>query len=364
MSEITTKDVVAGLKKGATWGTEGDITSGGINLFASAITMGGGFADIVRSDFGGGGKRTNNARGAADFTVSITCDLTYGQAWLALLAGLMGTESSPVEQTGSQADYLGYYDMADSNNGIFWTLCYNIETDRVVSFPSLKPISCVINLNNNQKDSVTFQCIADTIIESSQNTVAEVTALTDYEYELATATTSANQYFRLDSYSASVALTNADDKAIISASISLSRPTPPRPRGLRAALTPYTLEPLQVGDLEGVLTLTHSTLDNASGSIDMFGQWTTPTFLMAEYFRDGSLIGSTVKRSLKFQMPYLKVKGAVPGGHDVANSASYFTPSISYDMLKAPAAPSGMSGVTDLLRVTSIGPTRSTKWTA
>lgn len=363
MSEITTKDVVAGLKKGATWGTEGDITSSGINLFASAITIGGGFADIVRSDFGGGGKRTNNARGAADFTVSITCDLAYGQGWLALFAGLMGTESSPAEQTGSQADYLTTFDPADSNSGIFWTLCYNIESDRVIAFPSLKPISCVINLNNNQKDSVTFQCIADSIIESSQNTVAEVTALTDYEYELATATTSANQYFRLDTY-ANAPLTSGDDKAIISASISLSRPTPPRPRGLRAALTPYTLEPLQVGDLEGVLTVTHSTLDNASTSIDMLSQWLTPAFLMAEYFRDGSLIGSTVKRSLKFQFPYLKVKGGFPSGHDVANSASYFTPSISYDMLKASSAPSGMSGVTDLLRVTSIGPTRSTKWTA
>lgn len=362
MSAITTFQVVAGLKKGTTWGTEADITSGGINLYASSITLGGGFADIIRSDFGSSGKRSNNARGAADFTIGINCNLSYGQGWLALFSGLMGTESTPAETTGSQGDYSVTMDLADSASGIFWTLVYSIETDRTIAIPSMKVTSCTLTFANNTLNSVSFQAVGDRVIESSTNTVAEVTALTDYEYELATATTSANQYFRFDTYSASVALTSADDKAILGYTMSLSRPTPPRPRGLRGALTPYTLEPLQVGDIDATLAVNFSELENSSW--DLLTEWTTPAFKMAEFFVDGSQIGTGVNRSLKLQFPYLKVKGQLPPGHDVANNSSYFTPSITFDMLKAPTAPSGMTGVTDMVRLTSIQPVRSTKWIA
>src|SRR5689334_11604557 len=120
MATITSNNVVAALKKGSTWGTEVIVTSG-VYLYASSIQLSGGFADFLARDFGQSGKRTSQARLQADFNVTITCDLTYGQGWLALFASLMGTESTPAEVTGAQGDYLDNIDLADTT-AIFWTL--------------------------------------------------------------------------------------------------------------------------------------------------------------------------------------------------------------------------------------------------
>jgi hypothetical protein len=46
----------------------------------------------------------------------------------------------------------------------------------------------------------------------------------------------------------------------------------------------------------------------------------------------------------------------------VASNNGLFTPSITFDCLKAPAAPSGMTGVTDLFRMVAVGGVRSSKW--
>lgn len=359
MSVITYNDVIAGIVKGTTWGSEGDVTSGGINLYASSISLGGGFADFLSRDFGQGGKRTNNARLAHDCNVAITCDNTYGQGWLALFAGFMGTESSPAEQTASQADYLVTIDMADAPT-IYWTLGFSIESDRTISIYSMKVQSISFAQDINGAGSWTFNCMADTIREGSANTVAEIAALTDYTYETCIMG-GTNHYFRIDAYSAGTALTNADDKTILGVTMNITRPMQPK-RGLRGANTPYTLQPLQIGPIDATLEVKFNELNNASW--DILGDYLSPSFKMAELFMDGSVIGTTVNRSLKFQFPYLKIKGAIPSGHDVKSNNGMNEPIVVYDMLKAPAAPSGMSGVTDLLRLTSIGPTRSTKWTA
>lgn len=359
MATITYTDVVAGLKKGSTWGTEGDITSAGINLYASSITLSGGYADFQSRDFGQGGKRTNNARLQMDANVAITCDLTYGQGWLALFQGVMGTESSPAEQTASQGDYLVNHDLADSNYGLYWTMGFSIESDRTISIYSMKVISATFNININSPATVTFNCIADHFREGSANTVSEITALTDYAYE-SVVLGNTNHYFRLDTY-ANAPLTSADNKQILGVDIAISRPSQPI-RGLRGANTPYSLEPKQLGVIDGTLTVRFNELDNATW--DILTEWSIPVFNMAELFIDGSVIGTTVNRSLKFQFPYLKVKGAFPAGHSPESNNGLFQPVISFDMLKASSAPSGMSGVTDLLRLAEIHPVRSTKWSA
>lgn len=358
MATISFNDVVAGLKKGSTWGTAGDITASGINLYASQISISGGFADFLTRDFGQGGKRTNNARLQADFNVTITADLTYGQAWLALLAGLYGTESSPSETTGGQGDYSCHHDVADSTYGIYWTLCFSIESDRVLEIPSLKVVGMTIQQDINQAGTVTFQCVASNVQLSSTNTVAEITALSDLAYETCTLG-GANHYFRIDSYSASTALTNADDKTILGYTFSMTRPHSPI-RGLRGSNTAYTMEPKQLGPIEATLTVRYNELDD--GTWDILSEWLSPSFKMATLFVDGSQIGSGVNRSITMHFPYLKPKGQFPAGHDVQSNNGLFTPTIQYDALKAASNAAGMSA-SDICRVTTISQ-RSTKWTA
>ena len=359
MSVISTGQTVAALKKGSSWGTEADITSGGMFFKASSISPSGGFADFIPRDFGTAGKRTSQARLQGDFTCKIVTDLTYGQPWLALLAGHLGTESTPAEQTPSQTDYLVTMDLADDVFGTYWTLVYTIETDRVIVLPSLKIIGVTIEVAPNQAGTVTFDAIMDTIAESSANTAAEINAITALNYETATLG-GTNHYFR-SNVDTGAGLSSGDDKAIAGFTMSLTRTHKTR-FGLRGANTKYTMEPKQVGDIEGTVTITHSELDNAT--YDMWTEWASVPYRKAELFMDGSIIGSTVNRSFKWQFPYLQSVGALPGGHDIPNNNSLFNPSITYRMLKRSAAPTGMTGVTDYLRFTEIHPTRSTKWTA
>lgn len=359
MSVISTNDVTVALKKGSTWGTEADITSGGLFLYASNISVSGGYTDFIPRDFGLAGKRTSTARLQGKFNVKITCDLTYGQAWLALFASVMGTESSPSETTVGEADYLVNHDLADSVTGLFWTLCYKVETDRVFVLPSVKIMGFSLSISNNGAGSITFDGEADVITESSANTVAEIAALTKYTYETVTLG-GANHYFRTNADSGG-GLSGSDDKMITGVTISVSRPLRGQ-YGLRGASSKYVLEPLQYGDIEGTLKVDYIELDDAT--YDMFGEWEAATTKKAELFIDGSQIAGGVNRSLKFQMPYLKPKPTIPVGHDVQSNNSQFTPSIEYHMLKRSAAPTGMSGVTDYLRLAEIHPTRSTKWTA
>ncbi len=357
MAVQTTRDVYAALVKGSTWGTEADVISGGVNLFASAITLNAVWQEAASRDFGQGGKLTDMRRLALDVSGTITCDTTYGQGWLTLFAGFMGTESSPAEQTASQTDYLVNIDLADSNFGLYYTLAYSIESDRTISLYSLKVTGVTFNWGVNSQGSVSFTFIADRAVEGSANTVAEIVALTDYTYEEATLG-GANHYFRIDSYSVGSALTNSDDKTITAISFGLQRSMSPR-FGLRGASTRYTMEPIDQLT-RGTLTVTMTELDNAT--YDMLTDWTTPSKKMAEFFIDGDQIGSGVNSSLKFQFPYLQVNGALPTHHDVPNNSTLRNPSITYHMLKAPAAPSGMTGVTDLMRLAEIHRTRSTKW--
>jgi len=293
-----------------------------------------------------------------DGTVTLTCALTYGQGWLALYQSLMGTESTPAEQTASQADYLVNHDLANSIYGIFWTLGFSIESDRTISIPSVKWTSMSLSIAPNQAGTVTFQGIADRYTEGSANTVTEIQALTQYTYNEATLG-GANHYFRQNADSGG-SLSSSDDKTITNLNWTITRDHD-KIFGLRAANSQFTMEPQQLGPIKQVLTVTMSELDNASW--DMWGQWLAQTTLKAEFFLDGNIIGSTLKESLKFQWPYLWPTAQVPGGHDFSNNNSRFTPTLSWESLKRSAAPTGMSGVT-AHRLAEIHRTRSTKWSA
>lgn len=357
MAVISRENVVAALKLGATWGTE-VIVSSGVFLRCSKITVSDSYGDYVPRDIGTAGFVTTQTRLAQTVDVTIECDLTYGQGWLVLFAQLMGTESTPAEQTASQLDYLTNIDLAE-DPGIFHTLAFNIESDRVMAIPSLKVMSCTIPLGVNDGSTISFQCVGDTRLISSTSTVANINAATAYNYETATLG-GQNHYFRINAASGS-GLSSTDNKTILSATLNISRKLN-RNYGLRGAATRYTMQPYQSGLIDGSLKVKFSELDNAS--FDMWDDYVNLNNKKAELFVDGSVIGSTINRSLKFQMPLLQSMPQAPTEHDLASIDGRNLPEITYRMMKASAAPTGMTGVTNYLRLAEIHPTRSTKWTA
>lgn len=359
MSVISSNQILLGLIKGTTWGTEVRVTgSSATYLFASAAPVSAGFADFLPRDVGRGAKRFGQARLQCDVTGSISCDTTYGQGLLTLLGGFLGTESSPVETTMSQGDYMVTFDLADSTLGNFWTLAWSIETDRVLCIPSIKITGATYKHSINQAGTWTFQFIGDRVIESSLTSPSDLSGLTIYPYETATIG-GANHYFRINTQSGS-ALAMSDEKTISGFTLTMTRPNQTR-FGLRGANTQYTLEPIQLGPIDGALNLEFTEVDNAT--LDMWGQWQAATKLKAEFFIDGTQIGTGVNRSYKLQFPLLQPKGKMPTGHDLQNNNSLLLPTLDYGMFKALAAPSGMTGVVDLIRVTAID-TRATKWSA
>lgn len=355
MATISSEKVIAGFKKATTFGTEVAITSGKY-LYCSQISISGGDEDFFPRDTGLDSFRTNIARLARNVNVTITCDLTYSQAWLGLVSGCLGTESTPSETTGSQGDYSETIDPATSTAGIFYTFCYNIETDRVIAIPSLKITGFTIEQAINGAGTVTIQGIADTVLESSTNAYATISGLTQYFYE--TSTLGGTNHYARFAAASSGSMSGSDDKTILSYSWSFNRPHQTR-FGLRGANTRYTMEPLQVGPVESTLTIRMSELDNAS--FDLWGTWVAGTVLKGEIFVDGTAIGSGVNRSYKFQFPRLIPRGQIPSGHDVANNASLFQPEITFECAKATSAPTGMSGVTTVGRITAVH-LSSSKW--
>lgn len=357
MAVISRENVVAAIKIGAVWGTE-VVVSSGIFLRCSKISVSDSYGDYVPRDIGTAGKYTTQTRLEQKVDVTIECDMTYGQGWIALLASLMGTESTPAEQTVGQGDYLSNIDLADTSS-LFWSLAFNIETDRVMSIPSLMVQSVTIPFAPNSGSTVSFQCIADTRIISVTSTVANINAATAYNYEAATLG-GTNHYVRVNA-AGGAGLAAGDNKTVLSGSMTLSRPLE-RLYGVRGASTRYTMQPFQSGMIDARLRLKFSELDDAT--YDIWGDYLSQVQRKAEVMIDGSIIGSTINRSLKFQMPLLISMPQAPSEHDLQSIQGRNQPEIEYRMFKAAAAPTGMAGVTDYLRVAEIHPTRSTKWTA
>lgn len=354
----STNEAKIALKKGATWGTEADITSGGLFLYANNVTVSGGFDNFTPNDIGFAGKPTQLKRLSGSFNVSITCDTTFNQSWLALLGALMGTESSPTETTGGQGDYLRNFDLADSNVGLFYTLGWKIETDRTLFLPSVKIQSFKMEGAVNANPKISFTGICDLIVESATNLASEIDALTPSAYESAIFG-GADPYFRANAQGGA-GLSSGVNIPVSSFSVELTRALQTR-YTLRGANSYYTIEPLQLGDIQCFVSFKISELDNAT--YDSWGIWAAQTEQKAEIYMAGAAIGTGIKRSIKMQFPRLSPTGEIPSGHDISGPNSLFEPSIRFQALKASSAPTGMTGVTDLIRVASVD-LRSTKWTA
>lgn len=355
----STSEINCGIKKATTWGTEVQVTgSGAVALLPSSLQLNDSFADFLPRDIGQGNFRTSQARLQEDCSFSMSFDTTYASnGCLALLAGFLGTESSPTETTVSQADYTCNMDFASSVYGNFWSLAYSIETDRVRAIPAFKVVSVTYSHAVNGAGAWTFQCMADRSIVSSTTTVGNLQGLTTYTYETATLG-GTNHYARMNTASGA-ALSGSNDFTGIGWTLTMTRPHQPL-FGLRGANTKYTLEPRQNGPIDVTLKVDFTEVDDAT--LDMLGQWTNATTLKAEFFYDGSQIGSGINRSMKIQFPKLQATGQGPTGHDWANNNSIMQPSLTYRALKASAAPSGMTGVTNLARFVPVFETRSAKW--
>lgn len=365
MAGIVSNDTIVSFKKLTTWGTAVAVTSG-FRLQNASFSPGGQFEEFFSRDTGIGKKRTVQVRGAGTFNLSVTCDLTFGQPYLALAAGLFGTESSPTETTVSQSDYSRTLDIADATYGsslIAWSMCFTNEDAtgaRHVEIPSVKVTNMRVVIPTNGVGTVTFDCVVDNFVHtgwvSSYANVTGVAATSNYELAIYNG---ANSYFRMNAQSGA-GLTGTDNKQIEELEFNFSRPVEPQWVS-RGSSSQYIIEPKELGQLQATLRVRFGEINETNQNL--LDMWKNKTTQKAEIFYDGAQIGSGVNTSHKWQFPLLTAKTPFPAGYGWGSNAQLMKPEITFECMKASAAPTGMTGVTDLVRLTTID-RRSTKWTA
>lgn len=353
MAGINTNRASMVVGPGATWGTAPDLSSTGKKTHVSQLTVNSSLGRFNPRDNGFDNFVKEILRLEETVNLTLTFDLTSDNWWPLFAAHFMGTASTPAEQTASQADYLSNLDFTNEIDGEFLSMSYLIEDDKAVEFPSVKVMSMAINMQVNQVGTITFGCIADQIVVaagSQVNNAADIIALaypTAYE---ALALGGTNHYFRINAQSGA-GLTSGENLEILNFSCAYQRPMQTG-FALRGASSKYTLEPQQLGPTTGTMGFQLYTVDD--GVMDMLDDWKNADEFKCELLVDGSVIGTTLNRSIKLQFPRVTPNSPLPTGYDIPNANSLMQPTANYQVLAAAAAPTGMSGVTNYMRMAII----------
>lgn len=348
MASISTPEVDIAIGNGTTWGTAADLTASnkGKLLHASQFSVTDTFGQYEPRDIGFDLFIDTVVRLERSVQVNMTCDLAFDEMWLQVLANFLGSDtSSPTEQTASQGDYLHNLDWTSSNSGKFQTLVWKIEDDYALEIPSVKWQSITISATSNGVGTFSATGIGDRVVDNANvsNTVAEINALSYANSQFrAMPLGGTNHYFRLNAQGGG-SLSSGDNLNLMQYSLGLTRQLEPL-RPLRGANTAYTVEPRQNTPTRGTFNFQLDKIDDSV--LAGITEWLARTEKKAELYMDGDIIGSTLNRSLKIQLPRLSPAAAMPDGHGVPNNASNMLPTYTYDILKASAAPTGMTGVT------------------
>ncbi len=355
---LSTGESKIGICGGATWGTAADIATASsadaFGLVHGRVALSTARGEFRTNDVGFSNKLEEIVKLEQTIDVTFTCDLSYHGNYLGIMAYVMNNIGNASETTSSQGDYSHEMKLSDSNNSRFFTMAFLAgEDDNAIEIPSVKFHSFTINHDVNGVGTFTAQGIADDVViqaDTPQNTVAEFSSFPDYPTYQPCVLGGSSHYFRQNANSGG-ALSGSEDMEILGYTLSVSRPLE-REFTLRGASTPYTAEPKQLGYTIGSLEVRYARVEDSV--IDILNTWDDETKQKMEIFFDGDQINSGVNTSLKLQFPYAEIAGAMPGGFDLPNNNTRMRPVVSYNLLKASSAPSGMTGVTDYLAVTTI----------
>lgn len=350
MSEFSHDEAEIAIGQGSTWDTAADLTASNKGKkIHGRIQLSANRGEFVADDIGFGNFQEVVKELNLEVDVTMTVSMAYNNIWPQILANVLGTSTaSPAEVTSGQGDYLHNIDLSSNNTGKFQTIAYLVETDKCVELPSVKWSGMDFSGTNNGVATFTARGIASRIItptETPTNTAAEIADLSyegTYEAAALGSFTGANHYFRMNAQ-AGGALSSGDNLGLMDWNLSINRPLE-RQFYLDGSASPYTKQPRHNGKIDGQFGFRFWKTDDAVR--DWLYDWKQGTELKAELFLDAStVIGSGTASSFKFQMARLRPIN-LPGGFDHPEASGFAEPTPSYRIMKASAAPTGMSGVT------------------
>ena len=348
MASISRGQSKIGIGPASTWGTAVNCTY----LTHGRITVGNSRTRKEITDVGFANFVTEVLAQEELVDVTFSFQLAYHDAQIMAMAHFFGTDTSSLTDTTAYTHILKF---DEENDGEFNTLAWLYETDAAAEIPTVKWNSLTVTQAANGLAECVLTGIGDKVViqnDTPQNTVSELNALSyqdaQYQHAILGGT---NHYFRMNT-NAGDALDSGDDLGILSYSFTITRPHV-RDFELRGANTKYTVEPLQTSASIGTFTVNLSRIDD--GVIDLINLWSDKTKMKAEIFQDGAAVsGSTTNASWKFAFPSLQPNGDIPPGYDLPDNADKMRPSLTFDMIKESAAPTGMTGNTTYAWLTAI----------
>lgn len=360
MAEIGTAQGRIGIIPGSTWRTAVAIT--GAQLVHGRYTLSNSRGEFRPEDVGFSNFITEIVKLQESVSITLRTRLRYGCVANQIVAQILGQDTS-VETTGGQSDYAHTLKMTETNDGKFTTLAasYGTLANDILEFPSVKWHTMELSGVINDVPTLVATGIADRVVVTGATNA--LTNLTGASYQddinyASLGVASSGHYFRMNAQGGA-GLASGDNKKIMEYTLNVTRNLQPM-WVLDGANSRYTEEPKQLDPHVGSLRLKFSRI--LASEIDLLTMWNTNAKQKAELFFDGSQIGTGVNRSYKIQLPSLEPAGEFPRNFDLQNNNSRMQPEFTFNMLKASAAPTGMTGVTDYLAWTAIN-TRAAVYT-
>jgi len=350
MSDISRAESKILMGMGSVWGTPRDLAASGVGYLSHArLTFTDSFNEYRPNDVGFDLFIRDTLKLQRSVGVTYTCDMQWNApSWLQVLACVMGgTTSSPAEATETEGDYVHTITLTSNNKGKFMTLAFLIEDDEALEIPSVKWNTCTLTWTTNGVGTFTASGIGDRVVlnanaQNKANVINAGSYAGAFQAAPLGALNAGNHYFRLND-SDGDALGSGDDMEIQGCTLTVNRAMDPK-YVLRAANSPFTVEPRQTTLTEATFQFTHWKID--SSIRDWYANFLAEKLAKGELHFDGDQIGDGENQSLMLQMPGMKPAPDAPGGYGVDDNSSHAEPNPSYTLLKLESAPTNMTGVT------------------
>lgn len=330
-NEQTGRELIVGLKKASTWHTP--VACGandGLLILSDNIKLN---TPSELDDSAGQEWIFQADEGVQDNKGSLEAYMRY-EGFDVALALIMGTAGVPTQQ-GATAAYANTYGQASSIFGNFATLAQKKLTNKIWEFPSIKLHGFKLSAQMNKPVKISVDGIADILDRgSSTNTVATMANVT-YPDVLHRIIMNKDTVVRVNDQS-DAALDSGDAVYPTSIDFSFNRPMDAQPVAGQDGVD----EPIDNGFPAITCTMKFPRYNTANDAF--FSDWDAFTSKKMDILFQGPLIADTYYYTFKLSMPHVKVNNpAAP-----VSGAGKIPFSVSFDILAAQAAPTGMTHTT------------------
>lgn len=269
--------------------------------------------------------------------------LSYNDAWMNVLWALtLGTGGTSPTQVGTTTAYTNTFEPATNKTGRYATIVRD-KVQQISEVPGAKFTGFEISFGEAGRAEIRWSFIGDTEKwDSSVNTSTQVSALTFPTLGLRAHFD--DLVIRMNSQSGG-SLGGSDAVKVTSARVRFNQPLDIKFVGGQVSI----IEPEEDGHPSFEVELEFARFDSVSD--DFFAAHRDGTNYKMDWTFTGPTLATTAY-GLLFQFPNLRVMNyAAP----VPGAASQIAPRASFMALSTTAAPTGMSGVTKPIRVTTTG---------